>query len=88
MPRLYAFLLAAAAILTSTSLASAQFGGPPIMPSDGFRKSPPVQLVPKVPTKTAPFSSAWIGSATVVRAVRLIVEVTSHTGPPIVIPLL
>jgi murein L,D-transpeptidase YcbB/YkuD len=41
MPRLYAFLLAAAAILASMPLASAQFGGPPIMPSDGFRKSSP-----------------------------------------------
>jgi L,D-transpeptidase YcbB len=41
MSRLYAFLFAAAAFLTSASVASAQFGGPPIMPSDGFRKSPP-----------------------------------------------
>jgi murein L,D-transpeptidase YcbB/YkuD len=47
MPRLCPFLLAAAVILTAPSLASAQFGGPPIMPSDGFRKSPaPAPLTP------------------------------------------
>jgi len=55
MPRLYAFLLAAAAILTSMSVASAQFGGPPIMPSDGFRKSAPpapsTQLTPPAPAR-------------------------------------
>ena len=46
MPRLYPFLLAAAFIIASTAIASAQFGGPPIMPSDGFRKSPPPPTAP------------------------------------------
>lgn len=53
MPRLYPFLLAAAAILASASLALAQFGGAPIMPSDGFRKSPPPPAAPP-PAPTRP----------------------------------
>jgi len=57
MPRLYPFLLAAAAILTSPSMAPAQFGGPPIMPSDGFRKSAPPapsnQLTPPAAARPA-----------------------------------
>jgi L,D-transpeptidase YcbB len=46
MPRLYPFSLAAAFTIASTMVASAQFGGPPIMPSDGFRKSPPPPAAP------------------------------------------
>ena len=54
MLRLYAFLLAAAALFTSTSMASAQFGGPPIMPSDGFRKSaPPAPSTQPAPARPA-----------------------------------
>jgi murein L,D-transpeptidase YcbB/YkuD len=54
MPRLYPFLLPFAVFLAIASPASAQFGGPPIMPSDGFRKStPPVQAAPAAPARPA-----------------------------------
>jgi len=53
MPRLYPFLLAAAAFLAAPSMASAQFGGPPIMPSDGFRKSPPPPAAPAASARPA-----------------------------------
>lgn len=54
MPRLYPFLLPFAVFLAVASPASAQFGGPPIMPSDGFRKStPPVQAAPAAPARPA-----------------------------------
>src|SRR5215470_6895880 len=52
MPRLYPFSLAAAFIIVSTAMASAQFGGPPIMPSDGFRKTqPPPAAPPPAPSR-------------------------------------
>ncbi len=56
MPRLYPFLLAAGLLLTTTTLASAQFGGPPIMPSEGFRKdpSPPAAAAPARPVLARP----------------------------------
>jgi murein L,D-transpeptidase YcbB/YkuD len=52
MPRLYPFSLAAAFILASTTIASAQFGGPPIMPSE-FRKSPAPAAPPTAPARPA-----------------------------------
>jgi L,D-transpeptidase YcbB len=52
MPRLYPFSLAAAFIIASTTVASAQFGGPPIMPSE-FRKSPAPAAPPTAPARPA-----------------------------------
>jgi L,D-transpeptidase YcbB len=56
MPRLYPILLPAALLFASASIAAAQFGGPPIMPSDGFRKSPPPapSAAPARPTPARP----------------------------------
>jgi murein L,D-transpeptidase YcbB/YkuD len=52
MPRLYPFLLAVAFIIASATIASAQFGGPPIMPSEGFRKAPsPPAAPPPAPSR-------------------------------------
>jgi len=53
MPRLYPFLLAAGFLLGATTLASAQFGGPPILPSEGFRKDP-APLAPARPILARP----------------------------------
>src|SRR5262249_59066354 len=56
MPRLYPFLLAVGLLFTAVAQASAQFGGPPIMPSDRFRKdpSPPASPVPARPALVRP----------------------------------
>ncbi|HYS48094.1 MAG TPA: L,D-transpeptidase family protein [Xanthobacteraceae bacterium] len=63
MRRLYPFPLAVAVILGLATPAAAQFG-PPIMPSDGFRKSPPPQQLSPAPAPARPALAPAVGAGT------------------------